>query len=563
MSQTKAQLLNPLGDLDLTGQLTGVGATFTGNIKAVDGTFSGNVSIAGTLTKQDVTNVDSIGIITARDGVNVTSGSVSVTDGYAYRFGDGSYRIEGKDDGANARIGFVAGGSERVRIDGTGRVGIGTDSASALLHIEGTQTNLWLERNTQTLKIDANYGNGGDQSLTASAALRFYTGGANERLRITSGGNVSINNTNIQKRFSVKETSTSVPAGGGVYYNAAIGGSAGTAGYSVGIAFDPEGSDARYKNAIVSEATGDGYSRGKLHFLLDSANDSGEATLNESRVTILDSGNVGINTVTPANLLDIHGANGAGGLRLTETNHTNLNRHGRIFEYAGGLYFHSRNDTANGDFIFRGGLDGVEKLRIGSSSQIGIAGANYGTSGQVLTSGGASAAPSWADAAGGMSEYDVWSVTSNSAETTWNDAVIGSGSPSAINIARQTTTQNPRFVKIGTGMSYASGIWTFPSTGYWEVVFRPIVYVNGGSTLIQTFKIELTENNGTSWNEITRAHSGGGNNFEQPQTSVFNMVYITDVSNQKLRFIWDSEGSGHLQGAGGQLESNWVWKKVA
>ena len=272
---------------------------------------------------------------------------------------------------------------------------------------------------------------------------------------------------------------------------------------------------------------------------------------------------IGIGTATPANLLDIHGANGAGGLRLTETNHTNLNRFGRIFEYAGGLYFHSRNDTANGDFIFRGGLDGVEKLRIGSSSQIGIAGANYGTSGQVLTSGGASAAPSWADAAGGMSEYDVWSVTSNSAETTWNDAVIGSGSPSAINIARQTTTQNPRFVKIGTGMSYASGIWTFPSTGYWEVVFRPIVYVNGGSTLIQTFKIELTENNGTSWNEITRAHSGGGNNFEQPQTSVFNMVYITDVSNQKLRFIWDSEGSGHLQGAGGQLESNWVWKKVA
>ena len=108
---------------------------------------------------------------------------------------------------------------------------------------------------------------------------------------------------------------------------------------------------------------------------------------------------IGIGTVTPANLLEIQGANGAGGLRLTETNHTNLNRHGRIFEYAGGLYFQSRNDTANGDFIFRGGLDSVEKLRIGSSSQIGIGGANYGTSGQVLTSGGASAAVQWADAA--------------------------------------------------------------------------------------------------------------------------------------------------------------------
>ena len=41
-----------------------------------------------------------------------------------------------------------------------------------------------------------------------------------------------------------------------------------------------------------------------------------------------------------------------------------------------------------------------ERLRIGSAGQIGLAGANYGTAGQVLTSQGASAAPQWADAAG-------------------------------------------------------------------------------------------------------------------------------------------------------------------
>ena len=38
---------------------------------------------------------------------------------------------------------------------------------------------------------------------------------------------------------------------------------------------------------------------------------------------------------------------------------------------------------------------------MGPAGQIGIAGANYGTSGQVLTSGGASGAISWADASGG------------------------------------------------------------------------------------------------------------------------------------------------------------------
>ena len=59
-----------------------------------------------------------------------------------------------------------------------------------------------------------------------------------------------------------------------------------------------------------------------------------------------------------------------------------------------------------------GGFDSAssERLRIGSSGEIGIGGANYGTSGQVLTSGGSGAAPSWADAGG------VWTkLASNSA----------------------------------------------------------------------------------------------------------------------------------------------------
>ena len=41
-------------------------------------TFTGNVGVGGTLTYEDVTNVDSIGIITARAGINVTGGTVTV-----------------------------------------------------------------------------------------------------------------------------------------------------------------------------------------------------------------------------------------------------------------------------------------------------------------------------------------------------------------------------------------------------------------------------------------------------------------------------------------------------
>ena len=56
-------------------------------------------------------------------------------------------------------------------------------------------------------------------------------------------------------------------------------------------------------------------------------------------------------------------------------------------------------DTSNNHIWFNGAS--VERMRIGSAGQIGIGGANYGTSGQVLTSGGSGAAPSWTTVSGG------------------------------------------------------------------------------------------------------------------------------------------------------------------
>ena len=44
-------------------------------------TFAQSVGIAGTLTYEDVTNIDSVGMITARSGVKVNSGQVSVGAG--------------------------------------------------------------------------------------------------------------------------------------------------------------------------------------------------------------------------------------------------------------------------------------------------------------------------------------------------------------------------------------------------------------------------------------------------------------------------------------------------
>ena len=54
---------------------------------------------------------------------------------------------------------------------------------------------------------------------------------------------------------------------------------------------------------------------------------------------------------------------------------------------------------------------GSERLRIASSGQIGLGGANYGTSGQVITSNGSGSAPTWQDA--GVTLNDDTSTNSN------------------------------------------------------------------------------------------------------------------------------------------------------
>ena len=57
--------------------------TFNGSTLAVTGgaSFSGNVSIGGTLTYEDVKNVDAVGLITARSGIRVTGGVIEAQAG--------------------------------------------------------------------------------------------------------------------------------------------------------------------------------------------------------------------------------------------------------------------------------------------------------------------------------------------------------------------------------------------------------------------------------------------------------------------------------------------------
>ena len=72
------------------------GITVTGGVTATTGTFSGNVSVGGTLTYEDVTNVDAVGLITARGGINIQGSStftgnvLDFAEGKQLRFGTGN-----------------------------------------------------------------------------------------------------------------------------------------------------------------------------------------------------------------------------------------------------------------------------------------------------------------------------------------------------------------------------------------------------------------------------------------------------------------------------------------
>ena len=81
LTKVTGQVIN-----NTTGLVVGV-TTVGGGLSATDGFFSGiitamgNVTVGGTLTYEDVTNVDSVGLITARNGVVVGSGITLSKDG--------------------------------------------------------------------------------------------------------------------------------------------------------------------------------------------------------------------------------------------------------------------------------------------------------------------------------------------------------------------------------------------------------------------------------------------------------------------------------------------------
>ena len=127
LTDNRVVIVGTSGELEDTTKLTFDGSTLT---VVGDASFTGNVSVAGTLTSEEKTNIDSIGIVTARTGVRVNSGGLVVTSGVS-TFSDSVVASSAKvSDLTSGRV-VVAGTSGELEDASTFTFSGGTVTANA------------------------------------------------------------------------------------------------------------------------------------------------------------------------------------------------------------------------------------------------------------------------------------------------------------------------------------------------------------------------------------------------------------------------------------------------
>ena len=137
--------------------------TFSGDITGVAGTFSGNLSVAGVLTYEDVTNVDSVGVVTARNGIRVGAGkSIGSDSGTVTYYGDGS-KLTGID-ASSLKVNNVV----KVQATSSGSV------LSGITTFEGTA--IKLPRGTTAERPGVGSTSNFIRYNTSNSALEFYNG---------------------------------------------------------------------------------------------------------------------------------------------------------------------------------------------------------------------------------------------------------------------------------------------------------------------------------------------------------------------------------------------------
>ena len=147
--------------------------SFSGNVTGTTASFTGDVGIGGTLTYEDVTNIDSVGVITARQGIRIGAGQSIGSDGAAVvYYGDGSNLTGAGPTLAN-------GSNDRV-ITATGANAL---LGEANLTFSGSVLNINGTSDDTPLMLDTTSNNG--------AHLRFRKDGSNQHF-VGAGGGFSL-----------------------------------------------------------------------------------------------------------------------------------------------------------------------------------------------------------------------------------------------------------------------------------------------------------------------------------------------------------------------------------
>ena len=191
---TAISFAGPLtGNADTASNLTG-----SPSITVADITASGNVSIAGTLTYEDVTNIDSVGLVTARDGIIVTGGAVGIgtdnPDRPLHVFNgtnDANVKISSTGSGKDARLELIGNST------GTSQIRLGDEASSnvGLITYNHANNSLALRVNSsERLRVDSS-----GRLLIGTNTARAIGGESNSRLQIEGSGATSNSWVNISR----------------------------------------------------------------------------------------------------------------------------------------------------------------------------------------------------------------------------------------------------------------------------------------------------------------------------------------------------------------------------
>ena len=155
------------------------------------------MNVTGVLTYDDVTSVDSVGIVTARAGVDITGGSLSLDAGGSERFNvshvSGGNVLVKNPTAANLTFETHTNTSQ-LQLHNGGNIGMGVGSPSDTLHISKASANhgIKLERTS---------------SLTGSVSIQVQSNGA---LKLESDNNISYISGSSQQHLFYRGSSTEI-----------------------------------------------------------------------------------------------------------------------------------------------------------------------------------------------------------------------------------------------------------------------------------------------------------------------------------------------------------------